>query len=70
MNHLKSTLVSMSTFDSLVADTNKIHQDLIEKKRKQCTKCGAIKPIKEFEDVNLKTGVGKVCLTCKFKASH
>jgi very-short-patch-repair endonuclease len=32
---------------------------------KECAKCQELKPLKEFKDPNLQSGLGRICLACK-----
>jgi hypothetical protein len=67
MMHFQSILKVVNVFDLLVKRTNTIYKELIFKERKQCSKCKLFKRIEEFKDPSLKSGVGRICNSCKEK---
>jgi hypothetical protein len=52
---------SSETLDDLQAQA----AGLVSKEMKACPRCEAIKPLDDFRDASLASGVGRTCVTCK-----
>jgi very-short-patch-repair endonuclease/phage FluMu protein Com len=50
---------------TLTDDLRNNVEKLISKESKQCPKCKKVKDIEEFSDPSLKSGIGRICRSCK-----
>lgn len=64
---LKLTLDVIGKADThdLIEKSRETASDIDEGNLKKCSKCGELKPIKDFEDPSLKRGIGRKCVACK-----
>ena len=62
---LTTDVIGKSDTHDLIDRSRDTATDIGAGKLKKCSKCGRLKPIKDFEDPTLKRGIGRKCAACK-----
>ncbi len=59
-------VVGWVVYEGFIKPARDTASNIGEGKLKKCSTCGKLKPIEDFKDPNLKSGIGRKCLACKF----